>query len=297
MSLCRHYVRELRRSVLLETPELEKAAASKRSSQHVEPLDLRDGDTRDSPISDKSQDQRLSAFLRTRRDTHSASDSDARSAKSQPSPIRERVLRPSTSGSPFGPGETTDSSSPNNYTSPEHTVTRADIRASAEKILYTFLLPGSEREIILPRGILLEITHSIEEQGRDDPEVFDAAKDYVFQAMERDAYPGFLRSKALGNLVPLSLMLRLIVGLLGMFGGFWTAFVLIFLDESRSTRCWVRHHAPARLIGRPADTRVAGHTAIHHWCLRARFTPIHPRPVSCRCRLLRVHLWPLHRTA
>ena len=26
--------------------------------------------------------------------------------------------------------------------------------------------------------------------GRDDPEVFDDAKDYVFQAMEGDAFPG-----------------------------------------------------------------------------------------------------------
>merc|ERR1712093_310181 len=101
--------------------------------------------------------------------------------------------------------------------SPEHTVARADIRSSAEKILYTFLLPGAEREIILPDSITHEIIVSIEERGRDDPEVFDAAKDYVFQAMERDAFPGFLRAKALGNLVPPSLMMRLIIGLLAMF--------------------------------------------------------------------------------
>jgi hypothetical protein len=123
--------------------------------------------------------------------------------------------------------------------SPAHTVARADIRASAEKILYTFLLPGAEREIILPHAITHDITVSIEDRGRDDPEVFDAAKDYVFQAMERDAFPGFLRTKALGNLVPPSLMMRLIVGLLAMFGGFWTAFVLIFLNYPRHTRAWV----------------------------------------------------------
>jgi hypothetical protein len=124
--------------------------------------------------------------------------------------------------------------------SPAHTVARADIRASAEKILYTYLIPGSEREIILPHSITQDITVSIEERGRDDPEVFDAAKDYVFQAMERDAFPGFLRTKALGNLIPTSLMVRLIIGLLALFGGFWAAFILIFLNESRLTRCWVR---------------------------------------------------------
>jgi hypothetical protein len=127
----------------------------------------------------------------------------------------------------------------NNNSSPQTTVSRADIRASAEKILYTFLLPGAEREIILPQGVLNEITNSIETEGRDDPEVFDAAKDYVFQAMERDAFPGFLRMKALGNIVPPSMMLRLIVGLVSMFAGFWAAFVLIFLDKDRATRAWL----------------------------------------------------------
>jgi hypothetical protein len=72
------------------------------------------------------------------------------------------------------------------------TVVRSDIRASAEKILYTFLLPGAEREIVLPSSMINDITRAIEEDGRDDPVVFDEAKDYVFQAMERDALPGFL---------------------------------------------------------------------------------------------------------
>lgn len=123
--------------------------------------------------------------------------------------------------------------------SPAHTVARADLRASAEKILYTYLLPGSEREIILPQGILNEVINSIEEDGRDDPEVFDAAKDYTFQAMERDAFPGFLRSKALGNLVPPSLLARLVLGLVAMFGGFWAGFACIFLDKPKSLRCWL----------------------------------------------------------
>ncbi|OAQ59485.1 RGS domain-containing protein (Rax1) [Pochonia chlamydosporia 170] len=95
---------------------------------------------------------------------------------------------------------------------PNSTVARQDIRASAEKILYTFLLPGAEREIILPSSITQAVTTTIEEDGRDDPEVFDAAKDYVFHAMERDAFPGFVnlskplfrifrRSGTLGSLV------------------------------------------------------------------------------------------------
>ncbi|XDG07510.1 hypothetical protein ABKA04_007125 [Annulohypoxylon sp. FPYF3050] len=71
-------------------------------------------------------------------------------------------------------------------------ISRESIRASAEKIVYTFLLPGAEREIVLPGSITRDVVSQVEEFGRDDPEVFDMAKDYVFQAMERDAYPGFM---------------------------------------------------------------------------------------------------------
>ena len=123
--------------------------------------------------------------------------------------------------------------------SPGHTVARLDIKASAEKILYTFILPGSEREIVLPQTMLNRIIHAIEEEGRDDPEVFDDAKDYVFQAMERDAFPGFLQAKALGNLVPLSVLLRLIIGLASLMAGFWGGFFMILRDIPRHTRCWV----------------------------------------------------------
>ncbi|KAK3674103.1 Bud site selection protein, Revert to axial protein 1 [Recurvomyces mirabilis] len=253
MSLCRHYVRELRRSVLISTPDLEKGGAgSKRSSQVLDNYNLERTSSDQGPSGTQPQpqprqtskererlstDQRLSAFLRDDRPTgHSPQNSTASQKSEQNTPGSEQPPRPS-----FVTGTGTNTPSPlnNSNGSPHHTVARADIRASAEKILYTYLLPGAEREIILPQGILNEITTAIEKEGRDDPEVFDAAKDYVFQAMERDAFPGFLRAKALGNIVQPSLLLRLIVGLVAMFAGFWTAFVLIFLGKGRVTRCWV----------------------------------------------------------
>ncbi|KAI9816953.1 MAG: Bud site selection protein, Revert to axial protein 1 [Thelocarpon impressellum] len=230
MSLCRHYVRELRRSVLIGTPDREKGAGSKRSSAGLEILgDVNDpaGPSMNLTYEEKNHDQRLSAFLRN-------NDPSGQSPHDSPQQYeRGSVERAPRASFMSGQDAGTDSASP------AHTVARADIRASAEKILYTFLLPGSEREIILPDSITGRITRSIEEEGRDDPEVFDAAKDYVFQAMERDAFPGFLRTKALGNLVPPSMMLRLILGLLSMFGGFWAAFVLIFLDYPRNKRAWI----------------------------------------------------------
>lgn len=180
-------------------------------------------------------DQRLSAFLRS---DHGSRQHSPQNSQGSNRSDRERPPRPS-----FMTMETNsphDSSSPGQNSSADNQPRREDLRASAEKILYTYLLPGSEREIIIPQSILHDVQEAIEgPDQRSDPELFDAAKDYVFQAMERDAFPGFLQSKGLGNLVPQSMMIRLIIGLISFFGAVWAAFVLIFLDKSRATRCWV----------------------------------------------------------
>ncbi|KAL1891363.1 Bud site selection protein, Revert to axial protein 1 [Ceratocystis pirilliformis] len=236
MSLCRHYVRELRRSVLVSTPEV--GNASKRSSQVLESIGDLNPDIGSPSMSrtekERDQDAKMSAFLRGDYDSTPRSEHNIASSSHRiDSPVRFDSPGPSQHSMRSTPRDITDSNSP------DHTVLRQDIRASAEKILYTFLMPNAEREIILPGVITHDITVAIQEHGRDDPEVFDVAKDYVFQAMERDAFPGFLRMKALGNLIPPTLVLRLIVGLLAMFAAFWAAFVLIFLDKSRTTRCWL----------------------------------------------------------
>ncbi|EKD18421.1 uncharacterized protein L3040_007553 [Drepanopeziza brunnea f. sp. 'multigermtubi'] len=236
MSMCRHYVRELRRSVLVGTPDGERSA-SKRSSALLEGLgDIQAGPSGPSVLAgekERYQDAQMSAYLREEAAANAAQMGHSPAGSLGSNVPQENIERPRPSFMSSHGMMTSDSNSP------EHTVARADIRSSAEKILYTFLLPGAEREIILPDAITSAIVESIEERGRDDPEVFDAAKDYVFQAMERDAFPGFLRAKALGNLVPPSLMLRLIIGLLSLFAAFWAAFCLIFLNESRHTRVWL----------------------------------------------------------
>lgn len=219
MSLCRHYVRDLRRSVLVATPEMEKNG-SKRSSLLDNIGDIGAGPSMYATEKERNQDAQMSAFLREDQSHESPLGGGFQSRQSPEQQFHS-------------PGDATGSNSP------PHAVARQDIRASAEKILYTFLLPGAEREITLPGSITQEVTTAIEEHGRDDPEVFDVAKDYVFQAMERDAFPGFLRMKALGNLIPPTLVMRLILGLVSMFGAFWAAFILIFLNKSRATRCWV----------------------------------------------------------
>jgi len=291
MSLCRHYVRELRRSVLIETPELEKGG-SKRSSAVLENLgEMNDpaGPSMNLSSDEKSQDQRLSAFLRS--DNGKPGLSPQSSYGSQQSGLVR-------SGDPPANGERPPRASlmsmrdpRTNSNSPAHTVARADIRASAEKILYTYLLPGSEREIILPQNILNDITASIEEDGRDDPEVFDAAKDYVFQAMERDAFPGFLRSKALGNLVPASLMVRLILGALSMFGGFWAGFACILLAKPKHLRCWVS--PPWSPFAKRLLTSILAYPSLYRRCLLSCLAPVRARPSDCPPRLQRVHIHDL----
>lgn len=243
MSLCRHYVRELRRSVLVATPDMERAD-SKRSSAMLENLenlgDMPLGEAGPSRLGmnekGRDADQRLSAFLRS--ETQNPSHSPQNSIGSSVYPIQ-------SNDPPARPSDGTRNGDSN---SPGHTVARNDIRASAEKILYTFLLPGSEREITLPETMVSTIINLIEDDGRDDPEVFDPAKDYVFQAMERVAFPGFLQAKALGNLVPLSIIARLAFALISFGGGFWGAFYVVLRDKPRHIRCWVCHAISSRSI-------------------------------------------------
>lgn len=286
MSLCRHYVRELRRSVLIDTPEAETKGTSKRSSMILEQFHAHDTTGPSNIEDEKARDQHVSAFLRQEIDNggpekhrNGSIDGTRRGGNTQ-SPSRSltpekmpRILpgsrgsdkpRPSFMGSALR-DTTTDSS-------PAQQVARADLRASAEKILYTYLLAGSEREIILPQSILNDIISSIEDDHRDDPEVFDAAKDYVFQAMERDAFPGFLRSKALGNLVPPSMFARLILGLIATFGGLWAAFACIFLDVSRQSRCWVRDCSSTLNL----ELTMPANPPILNRCIRPRLSTIRP---------------------
>ncbi|KAK9374145.1 RGS domain-containing protein [Lipomyces chichibuensis] len=232
MSLCRHYVRQLRRSVLVATPDLEKDS-SKHSSQVLEAFKLQQhSEIANGP---EQESKRVSMILR--------SESSASGSKVFPkgnSALRslERLKQIENVEERHDDDEPTVDSPLAQVNS--STVTRAHIRESAYRIMVTYLVAGAESELVLPLPIIRGITTAIEVDGRDDPEVFDEAKDYVFQAMEREAFPAFLSNKALGNLVPAGALLRLIVGLFSLFAAFWVAFILIFLDwKPKSTRLWL----------------------------------------------------------
>jgi hypothetical protein len=124
-------------------------------------------------------------------------------------------------------------------------IPRSDLVASAERIFARYLVPGSEKEIYLPPSLRIhsfplnsanmpasdspdyEVENGILAQV---PDMFHAQKEYVFRAMEQDAFPRFLRAKAFGNLTPVSALVRLCVGLLVLWAGLAAGFALIFLD-------------------------------------------------------------------
>jgi Regulator of G protein signaling domain len=233
-SLCRVYVRELRRSVLVATPDVEKETEHHRSTPETDPQSSYNYDDEQEKLSQyydrpphagggQIGDHNISPFLRSQ--SQQGFHQQQQSGSKTPPPLKNY---PTSHDSPESHGSNRN-----------RTVNRGDLRAAAEKILTTYLLPGSQKECVLPREMVLDIQNAIEKDGRDDPEIFDAAREYIFQAMERQVFPGFLRAKALGNIVRLSALFRLILGLLSLFAGFWAGFAMIFLAYSRVTRCWV----------------------------------------------------------
>jgi hypothetical protein len=139
-------------------------------------------------------------------------------------------------------------------------ISRLDLIASAERIFYRYLSPAGNtvnslenHEIYLPPSLRIHsfpLSSSQEPKSQTElalmaqiPDIFHAQKEYCFRAMEQDAFPRFLRSKAFGNLTPISALVRLILGLIVLWIGLATAFSLVFLDvKPRSKRFFVSIH-------------------------------------------------------
>lgn len=126
-------------------------------------------------------------------------------------------------------------------------ITRMNLIASAERIFYRYLSPAANtvnstenHEIYLPPSLRIHsfpLSSSHEPKTPTElnlmaqvPDMFHAQKEYCFRAMEQDAFPRFLRSKAFGNLTPVSSLVRLVVGLITLWIGLAAAFSLVFLD-------------------------------------------------------------------
>ncbi|KZT06687.1 regulator of G protein signaling superfamily [Laetiporus sulphureus 93-53] len=125
-------------------------------------------------------------------------------------------------------------------------MTRQDLIESAERIYFRYLSPagtiGSDNnhEVYLPPSLRIHsfpLSSAHEPRTQNElnlmaqiPDMFHAQKEYVFHAMEQDAFPRFLRAKAFSNLTPVSALVRLILGLVILWIGLAVGFSLIFLN-------------------------------------------------------------------
>ncbi|KAF7728053.1 Bud site selection protein, Revert to axial protein 1 [Apophysomyces ossiformis] len=117
---------------------------------------------------------------------------------------------------------------------------RQDLIDSAQRILLRYIVPSAQKELMqLPPELKDTIRRELEAQ-RNDPLVFEDAKEYVFEYMQRQAYPKFLRLKVWGNVTLWQQMGRLVLGLVSLLAGFATALSLIFLGHPPwGIRFWI----------------------------------------------------------
>ncbi|KAG0176263.1 Bud site selection protein, Revert to axial protein 1 [Apophysomyces sp. BC1021] len=106
---------------------------------------------------------------------------------------------------------------------------RQDLIDSAQRILLRYIVPSAQKELMqLPPELKDTIRRELEAQ-RNDPLVFADAKEYVFEYMQRQAYPKFLRLKVWGNVTLWQQMGRLVLGLalLPIWIGVFNVFVFL----------------------------------------------------------------------
>jgi hypothetical protein len=158
-------------------------------------------------------------------------------------------------------------------------ISRLDLIASAERIFYRYLSPAGNtvknHEIYLPPALRIHnfpLSSSQEPKTQTElalmaqiPDIFHAQKEYCFRAMEQDAFPRFLRSKAFGNLTPISALVRLVLGLLILWIGLAAAFSLVFLDVTpKSKRFFVSIHQTLDLFKFPPLTCLCSYSFRFH---------------------------------
>lgn len=72
-------------------------------------------------------------------------------------------------------------------------VDRKMLRRSAKKILEMYLKPDSQKEINVPNHQRIKVRDYIEKEKRYDPMLFADVRDVVYEMMNRDSFPRFLK--------------------------------------------------------------------------------------------------------
>ncbi|ODV78567.1 uncharacterized protein CANTADRAFT_90889 [Suhomyces tanzawaensis NRRL Y-17324] len=114
-------------------------------------------------------------------------------------------------------------------------ITRDNLKESTHNLLLKYFVEDSEKNLNLPHDMNSFIIKAIENDGRDDPDVFNHVKSYVFNKIENDHLPKFLNFMAIRN-INHSNLLRIIIGFFFLFVGFWISFIFVFLDYRKGLR-------------------------------------------------------------
>ncbi|CAG8559293.1 501_t:CDS:2 [Ambispora gerdemannii] len=235
--LCKHFMRDLRRTgidVNLEYPEFVQYKSTKEKN----------------PLHSNSSTEGVGSVKRNLSASSRGSDTSLTSGASSraPSPITNLGV-PNYAIDIPPPGGNADrnpryrDSVRSNTTGNlsfvgQRPITRDDIKFSADRIYYRYVVAQSEKEINLSEPIRERMRIAIEKNHRDDPNVFQEAKDEVMELMRLDPFPRFLQARAYGNMTVLQTIIRLGLGLFCLFVGFSVELSLIFLDEKRLLRLW-----------------------------------------------------------
>ncbi|CAO3687000.1 unnamed protein product [Rhizopus stolonifer] len=119
---------------------------------------------------------------------------------------------------------------------------RKDLTVSSQRLLSRYLVPSATKEVTqLPIELRKLLCEELEKaEARDDPLLFAEAKNYVLEYMQRFAYPKFLRLKVWGNVTLYQQIIRLVVGIVGLFGALTSSLCLILLGYPQwGVRFWI----------------------------------------------------------
>ncbi|KAI9359435.1 hypothetical protein BD770DRAFT_386046 [Pilaira anomala] len=192
----------------------------------------RRGHLSESDLSDGFQSPRVMSRLSNQYFPHTAT------TPRSPSPINMPI-------SLTRPSLVTGTLEESNLTETEKSVpSRKDLMDSSQRLLLRYLVPSATKELTqLPDQLKQSLRKELEKPDpRDDPLLFSDAKDYLFEYMQTQAYPKFLRLKVWGNITLYQQLGRLVIGLLSLLAALTTSLSLIFLGYPPwGIRFWVRN--------------------------------------------------------
>lgn len=114
-------------------------------------------------------------------------------------------------------------------------INRDKLRESSHNLLLKYFVEDSEKNLDLPPRITAHVRKCIEVDGRDDPDVFNEVKIFVFNQMERHHWPKFLNFVAVRNINHTN-FIRIILGFFFLIIAFWIGYIFIFLNYRKSLR-------------------------------------------------------------